>query len=101
MGTTFFREPPAPSPAGVPAPLAAEPSAAEVEAALADRRVRRAVALVVRDRRMRAAFRRLRSGGATVDEAVRQLVGPYADADGRPYYLSEERVRSIVYAGDE
>ena len=50
---------------------------------------------------MRAAFRRLRSNGAMVDDAVRQLVGPYADAEGRPYYLSEERVRSIVYAGGE
>ena len=97
MGTTFSREPPAPSPADAPALLAAEPSAVEVEAALADRRVRRAVALVVRDRRMRAAFRRLRSNGVTVDDAVRQLVGPYADADGRPYYLSEERVRAVVY----
>ena len=100
MGTTFSREPPAPSPAGAPTPLTAEPSAAEVEAALADRRVRRAVAIVVRDRRMRAAFRWLRSGGATVDAAVRQVVGPYVDADERPYYLSEGRVRSIVYAGD-
>ncbi len=101
MGTTFSREPSAPSPAGAPAPLAAEPSAAEVKDALADRRVRRAVAVVVRDRRMRTAFRRLRSGGATVDDAVRQLVGPYADAEGRPYYLSEERVRSIVYASED
>ncbi|WP_420455758.1 hypothetical protein [Rubrivirga sp.] len=50
---------------------------------------------------MRTAFRRLRSGGATVDDAVRQLVGPYADAEGRPYYLSEERVRSIVYASED
>ena len=97
MGTTFSREPPAPS----SAPLAAPPSATEVEAALADRRVRRAVALVVRDCRMRTAFRRLRSAGTTVDDAVRQLVGPYADGDGRPYYLSEERVRSVVYSGED
>ena len=101
MGTTFPREPPTPSPEGAPAPLAAEPSAVEVQDALSDQRVRRAVALVVRDRRMRAAFRRLRSGGATVDDAVRQLVGPYADAEGRPYYLSEERVRSVVYASED
>ena len=31
------------------------------------------------------------------DPAIEQLTGPYEDTNGRPYYLSEERVRAIVY----
>ncbi len=88
---------PAPRPvAGAPA-LVGAPAEAEVRAALGDVRVRRAVHLVVRDRRIRARFAALRSGGASVAEAAAQLLGPYEDADGRPYYLSEERVRAVVY----
>jgi hypothetical protein len=32
-----------------------------------------------------------------VDLAVEQLRGPHVDASGRPYYLSDERIRAIVY----
>lgn len=78
-------------------PTAGEPAAAEVQAALTDDRVRRALHLAVRDRRIRARFATLRAGGAKVAEAVDHLLGPYEDVDGRPYYLSEERVRAVVY----
>ena len=77
--------------------MAGVPAAAEVQAALEDRRVRRAVHLVVRDRRMRAAFDRLRDDGVSVREAVERLTGPHEDSNGQPYYLSEERVRAVVY----
>ncbi|WP_412068912.1 hypothetical protein [Rubrivirga sp. IMCC43871] len=78
-------------------PTTGPPAAAEAQAALGDRRVQRAVHLVVRDRRVRLRFAALRAEGASVAEAVDQLVGPYEDVDGRPYYLSEERVRAVVY----
>lgn len=78
-------------------PTTEEPAAAEVQAALADDRVRRALHLAVRDRRTRARFAALRAGGATVTDAVDQLLGPYEDVGGRPYYLSEERVRPVFY----
>ena len=32
-----------------------------------------------------------------VAEAVDALRGPHHDADGQPYFLSDERVRAIVY----
>ena len=32
-----------------------------------------------------------------MDAVIEQLTGPHEDTDGRPYYLSEERVRAIVY----
>lgn len=73
------------------------PSAEELGAALADARVARALYLALRDVQLRARFEALRSEGRTVDEAVEQLLGPHLDADGQPYYLSEERVRGIVY----
>jgi hypothetical protein len=65
--------------------------------ALADRRVARALHYALRDVRLRARFEALRRDGLTVDESVEQLQGPYIDTRGRPYYLSEERVRGIVY----
>ncbi|WP_412061798.1 hypothetical protein [Rubrivirga sp. IMCC45206] len=78
-------------------PTTGRPGAAEVQAALDDRRVQRAVHLVVRDRRVRLRFAALRAEGANVAKAVEALLGPYQDVDGRPYYLSEERVRAVVY----
>ena len=32
-----------------------------------------------------------------MDGAIERLRGPHLDASGRPYYLSDERVRGIVY----
>lgn len=72
-------------------------SAAELGAALADRRVARALHYALRDARLKRRFASLRTDGLTVDEAVERLRGPHHDADGRPYYLSEERVRAVVY----
>ena len=72
-------------------------SADELGAALADRRVARALHFALRDTRLRKRFAALREDGLTVDEAVEQLRGPHLDADGQPYYLSEERVRGVVY----
>lgn len=69
----------------------------ELQQALADRRVARALHYALRDARLKRRFASLRAGGLTVDEAVEQLRGPHHDADGRPYYLSEERVRAVVY----
>jgi hypothetical protein len=65
--------------------------------ALRDRRVTRALLLACRDARLRAQFEALRASGLSVETAVEKLRGPHRDADGRPYYLSDERVRSIVY----
>lgn len=79
-----------------PGPVASLPLDLVVEA-LGDRRVQDALALALRDAGLRASFRALRERGVPVAEAVERLRGPHADADGRPYYLSEERVRSIVY----
>ena len=72
-------------------------SADELGAALADRRVVRALHYALRDTRLKKRFAVLREEGLTVNEAVEQLRGPHHDADGRPYYLSEERVRTVVY----
>jgi hypothetical protein len=68
-----------------------------LRAALRDQRVARALHLAWRDARLRARFEALRASGLSVETAVEQLRGPHRDADGRPYYLSDERVRSIVY----
>ena len=65
--------------------------------ALRDERVGRALRLALRDARMRRRFSELRQSGRTVEAAVTELLGPYADDEGRPYYLSEERVRAVVY----
>lgn len=65
--------------------------------ALADSRVARALHLALRDAELRAEFEALRASGLKVEEAVGRLRGPHHDGDGRPYYLSEERVRSIMY----
>jgi len=59
--------------------------------------VARALHLALRDAGLRAAFEELRAEGLKVEEAVERLRGPHCDTDGRPYYLSEERVRGIVY----
>ena len=85
------------SAAPAPRPLSALPSPREVQAALDEPRVRRALLLTVRDRRLREAFARMREGGRSVAEAVSALRGPHRDADGQPYFLSDERVRAIVY----
>lgn len=85
--------PPAPS---VP-PLTGSPSAEELHAALADSRVADALHLALRDARLKARFASLRAEGLTVDGAIERLRGPHLDASGRPYYLSDERVRGIVY----
>lgn len=68
-----------------------------LQEALGDRRVARALHLALRDASLRARFAALREDGRTVEEAVEELQGPHRDADGQPYYLSDERVRSIVY----
>lgn len=80
-----------------PTPSSPPPSVEELRAALADARVARALHLALRDVQLRARFVALRSEGRTVEEAVAHLLGPHLDADGQPYYLSEERVRGIVY----
>lgn len=68
-----------------------------LQEALGDRRVARALHFSLRDASLRARFTALREEGRTVEEAVEELRGPHLDAEGRPYYLSDERVRSIVY----
>ena len=68
--------------------------------ALRDHRIARALHLALRDVRLRTRFEALRASGHSVEAAVEALRGPHRDADGRPYYLSNERVRSIVYRKD-
>lgn len=75
-------------------PFETAPSASEVASVLAERAVRRAVLLAVRDARIRAAFVG-RPGSA--EARIEALTGPHLDVDGRPYYLSTERVRGIIY----
>ena len=70
---------------------------AELEGALDDARVAKALRLALRDARLRARFAELRAAGATVEDAVDALRGPHVDDAGRPYFLSEERVRAVVY----
>jgi hypothetical protein len=69
----------------------------ELRRALSDERLARALHLALRDVRLRARFSDLRAQGFSVEAAVRELQGPHADVRGAPYYLSEERVRGIVY----
>ena len=72
-------------------------SAPNLQAALANPRVVSALRLALRDGAIRERFETLRGAGLSVDEAIAHLLGPYADDDGRPYYLREERVRAVVY----
>ncbi len=69
----------------------------ELRLALADERVARALHTALRDVRVRARFEELRAQGFSVEAAVEELRGPHLDACGRPYFLSAERVRGIVY----
>src|SRR5690606_39674479 len=69
----------------------------ELRRALADERVARALHTARRDVRVRARFEELRARGLSVEVAVEELRGPHLDACGRPYFLSAERVRGIVY----
>ena len=71
--------------------------AEDLHLALADERVARALHTALRDVRMRKRFERLRGQGLSVEAAVEKLRGPHLDSGGRPYYLSGERVRGIVY----
>ena len=73
------------------------PSARELTDAMAHPRVRRALHVTVRDDRMRGRFAALRQDGLRVDDAVATLTGPYEDECGGRYFLSDERVRTIVY----
>jgi hypothetical protein len=74
-----------------------DPASREVREALRHPRVVRALHVTVRDDRMRRRFAELRASGLRVDDAVESLTGPYEDEAGGRYYLSEERVRTIVY----
>ena len=58
----------------------------ELQAGLNDERVRRSLDLALRDQAIRRFRRR---GNTRVEDVVRELA--------EEYYLSEERVRSIVY----
>ena len=69
----------------------------ELRLALADERVARTLHTALRDVRVRGRFEDLRARGLSVEAAVEELRGPHLDASGRPYYLSAERVRGIVY----
>ncbi|MEO1479611.1 MAG: hypothetical protein AAFV01_13645 [Bacteroidota bacterium] len=73
------------------------PPAEVLLAALHDPRVAQALHLAARDALLRARFEALRAEGLSVSETVEQLLGPHYDAAGQPYYLSDERVRAIVY----
>ena len=84
-----------------PTASASVTAADELRLALGDRRVTRALHLALRDVRLRVRFQRLRAEGMTVEAAVEHLRGPHHDASGAPYYLSEERVRAVVYRKGE
>jgi hypothetical protein len=71
--------------------------ATELQQALSDVRVTRAMHLALRDARIVAHFRELRGQGFKVESAIEKLRGPHVDADGQPYFLSDERIRTIVY----
>jgi hypothetical protein len=64
---------------------------------MAHPRVRRALHVTLRDDRLRERFVALRRDGLRVEDAVLVLTGPHEDERGAAYYLSEERVRAIVY----
>ncbi|MDX1418319.1 MAG: hypothetical protein R3181_00010 [Rubricoccaceae bacterium] len=70
----------------------------EVREALEDARVVAAVQLALRDERVGRGYARLRSAGVSHARAVSALRGPWLDADGRAYYLSLSRVKSIITA---
>ncbi|MDT0632861.1 hypothetical protein RQM47_00760 [Rubrivirga sp. S365] len=57
----------------------------------------KALRLALRDAELRRRFEMLRQSGQTVEASVAELLGPHEDDEGRPYYLSEERVRTVVY----
>ena len=86
-----------PSPAPGDQPPVALPDAAALAEALGDARVAKALRLALRDVELRRRFEALRQSGRTVEAAVADLLGPYEDDQGRPYFLSEERVRGVVY----
>lgn len=88
--------PPSPTPDDRP-PVVALPDAAALAEALGDARVARALRLALRDAELRRRFETLRRSGRTVEAAVAELLGPHVDDEGRPYFLSEERVRAVVY----
>jgi hypothetical protein len=69
----------------------------DLRRALEAPRVVAALHQTLRDLGLRGAFRRLRGEGHSVSAAVNALRGPHHDVEGRPYFLSTERVRSIVY----
>ncbi len=73
------------------------PSTREVRRALAAPSVVRTVWLAVRDERLREAFAQLRAEGVPVADAIERLRGPHTDEHGRRYFLSDERVRAVVY----
>ena len=64
---------------------------------MGDARVTKALRLALRDAELRRRFEMLRKSGQTVEASVAELLGPYEDDGGRPYFLSEERVRAVVY----
>lgn len=74
-----------------------DPASPAVREALRHPRVRRALHVTVRDTEMRRRFAELRGMGQKVDDTVVALTGPYEDEAGQRYFLSEERVRTIVY----
>jgi hypothetical protein len=74
--------------------------AEEVVAALYEPRVQRALHLVLRDRAMTRAFDEARLLGLPLDDTIEVLRGPYVMPGSGVYYLSTERVRSIVYRKD-
>lgn len=82
-------------------PLTRSLSADALRVALSDTRVATALHLALRDVQLRGRFDALREEGLTVAGAIEHLRGPHHDASGRPYYLSDERVRSIVYRKDQ
>ena len=86
-----------PSPTPNDSPPVTLPNAAALAEALGDARVAKALRLALRDAELRRRFETLRQSGRTVEAAVAELLGPHEDDDGRPYFLSEERVRGIVY----
>ena len=87
--------PPFPTPDGRP-PVAL-PNAAALAEAMRDARVAKALRLALRDAELRRRFEALRQSGRNIEMAIAELLGPYADDEGRPYFLSEERVRAVVY----
>ena len=86
-----------PSPAPDDRPPVGLPDADALSEALGDARVAKALRLALRDAELRRRFEMLRQSGRTVEAAVAELLGPYKDDEGRPYFLSEERIRAVIY----